>query len=183
MADAATDLMFLSEYVYERTTRRLEGLGDGEYLWEPVADCWTIRTTGSGRYRADHEDAGRARAFTTIGWRLWHLIGCYGAARNAQWLGVTRSPGHFDEDDPAPSTATEAVGALGRAHHLWQGVLEAIPADAWGQQLGAIAGPYAENDKTSFVLHQLDEQIHHGAELGVLRDLYASVFDSATAGS
>jgi hypothetical protein len=26
--------------------------------------------------------------------------------------------------------------------------------------------------KASLVLHQLDEHIHHGAELGVLRDLY-----------
>ena len=32
---------------------------------------------------------------------------------------------------------------------------------------------YGEDDKASLVLHQLDEQIHHGAELGVLRDLYA----------
>jgi len=39
--------------------------------------------------------------------------------------------------------------------------------------MGTIAGPFAELDKASLVLHQLDEQIHHGAELGVLRDLYA----------
>jgi len=37
---------------------------------------------------------------------------------------------------------------------------------------GPVAGPFAGDDKASFVLHQLDEQIHHGAELGVLRDLY-----------
>jgi hypothetical protein len=30
----------------------------------------------------------------------------------------------------------------------------------------------AEEDTASLVLHQLDEQIHHGAELGILRDLY-----------
>jgi hypothetical protein len=34
------------------------------------------------------------------------------------------------------------------------------------------------------VLHQLDEQIHHGAELGVLRDLYRhSRTPDSTAGS
>jgi hypothetical protein len=38
--------------------------------------------------------------------------------------------------------------------------------------MGPVAGPYAEADAASLVLHQLDEQIHHGAELGVLRDLY-----------
>jgi len=39
--------------------------------------------------------------------------------------------------------------------------------------MGLIAGPFADLDKASLLLHRLDEQIHHGAELGVLRDLYA----------
>jgi hypothetical protein len=43
------------------------------------------------------------------------------------------------------------------------------------QILGLVAGPYAEDDKASLVLHQLDEQIHHGAELAVLRDLYRHI--------
>jgi hypothetical protein len=38
--------------------------------------------------------------------------------------------------------------------------------------MGDVAGPYAEYDGTSFALHILDELIHHGAEVGVLRDLY-----------
>lgn len=25
---------------------RLTGLGDEEYLWEPVADCWSLRRRG-----------------------------------------------------------------------------------------------------------------------------------------
>ena len=53
-----------------------------------------------------------------------------------------------------------------------EGVLEELPAASWWEPLGPVAGPYAKDDKASLVLHQLDEQIHHGAELGVLRDLY-----------
>lgn len=38
---------------------------------------------------------------------------------------------------------------------------------AWRQ-----SGPYAEGTRVSWVLHVLDEVIHHGAEVGLLRDLY-----------
>jgi hypothetical protein len=82
--------------------------------------------------------------------------------------------GGFDREDPAPATAAEAIAALERAHALWQCVLQELPDASWWAPLGAAAGPYAEDDKASLVLHQLDEQIHHGAELGVLRDLYAA---------
>ena len=34
-------------------------------------------------------------------------------------------------------------------------------------------GPYAESSKADLALHVLDEVIHHGAEVGLLRDLYA----------
>ena len=181
-SDARADVIGLSEYVYQRTRSRLAGLTDDEYFWEPVPGCCTIRRTDSGAYRGD--DADRPVAvlrpatgagdppFTTIAWRLWHLIGCYGGKRNPQWLGVQRPPGGFERDDPAPATAAAAIAALERAHAFWQGVLQELPAASWWEPLGPVAGPYAEDDRASLVLHQLDEQIHHGAELGVLRDLY-----------
>ena len=179
--------MGLSEYVYERTRRRIAGLTDDEYFWEPVPGCCTIRRTVSGAYRADdadHHDADRPVAilrpatgagdppFTTIAWRLWHLTETYGGRRNPQWLGVQRPPGGFDRDDPAPGTAAEAIAVLDRAHAFWRDVLQELPAASWWEPLGSIAGPYSEEHKASLVLHQLDEQIHHGAELAVLRDLY-----------
>jgi len=174
--------MGLSDYVYQRTRSRLAGLTDDEYFWEPAAGCCTVRRTDSGAYRADDPDrpaavlrpatgAGRP-PFTTIAWRLWHLVETYGGERNPQWLGVRRLPGGFERDDPAPGTAAEAMAALERAHAFWRDVLQELPEASWWEPLGPIAGPYAEDDKASLVLHQLDEQIHHGAELGVLRDLY-----------
>ncbi len=78
----------------------------------------------------------------------------------------------FERDDPAPASAAEATEALERAHGSWREILTTLPEGLWAEPLGSIAGPYADQDKASFVLHQLDEQIHHGAELGVLRDLY-----------
>ncbi len=34
-------------------------------------------------------------------------------------------------------------------------------------------GPYAESGTVDLALHVLDEVIHHGAEVGLLRDLYS----------
>src|SRR6266851_1549302 len=80
---------------------------------------------------ADHSDPPGIPPFTTIAWRLWHLVGCYGGLRNPQWLGVERPPGGFEEDDPAPATAAEAIAVLERAHAFWQDLLSALPADSW----------------------------------------------------
>jgi hypothetical protein len=172
MGDLSTDVISLSDYVHARTHARLVGLTDDEYFWEPVPDCWSVRRTPSGVYRADHAMLPDEAPFTTIAWRLWHLIGCYGEERNARWLGVERPPGDFERDDAAPATAADAIVALEGAHASWREVLFALPAEQWAMPVGSIAGLYAEHGKASFVLHQIDEQIHHGAELGVLRDLY-----------
>ena len=171
MGDAQADIVGLSEYAYQRTRGRLAGLTDDEYFWEPVPGCRTVRRTDSGVYRADDADQP-VPPFTTIAWRLWHLIENYGGERNPRWLGVARPPGSFERDAPPPATAAEALAVLERAYAFWQGVLAELPAASWWEPLGPIAGPYADDDKASLVLHQLDEQIHHGAELGVLRDLY-----------
>jgi hypothetical protein len=151
--------------VYQRTRGRLAGLADEEYSWEPAPGCWTVRRTDSG-YRADGGSEPDAPSFTTIAWRLWHLIGCYGAKRNSEWLGIERSSGHFGGRRPAPASAASAISTLERTHAFWQELLYALPADSWWQEMGAIAGPFASRDKASLVLHQLDEQTHHGAELG-----------------
>jgi DinB superfamily len=170
--DARADIIQLSDYVYQRTRSRLAGLADDEYFWEPVPGCCTIRRTESGDYRADDADRPGTPPFTTIAWRLWHLVQNYGAKRQPEWLGVERPPGGFEKDDPAPATAAEAIAVLARAYDFWQDLLQALPAASWWEPLGAIAGEYADSDKASLVLHHLDEQIHHGAELAVLRDLY-----------
>jgi hypothetical protein len=46
-----------------------------------------------------------------------------------------------------------------------------LSAPGLADRLGPVAGPYADSDKGAFVLHQIDEMIHHGAELALLRDL------------
>jgi len=166
------DIIAASDSVSRRTRQRLDGLTDDELFWEPVPDCWSVRRRHDGTHRADGGAIDRVEPFTTIAWRLWHLTTCYGSARHAAWLGVDRTGGGFEQDDPAPAAVAEARAAFEEAESWWREVLAALPDNAWSEPLGAIAGPYGDADKASFVLHQLDEQIHHGAELGVLRDLY-----------
>jgi hypothetical protein len=174
------DIVSLSQYVYERTRDRLHGLDDAEYFWEPVVGSLSVRPVPGDEHRADpDDDSWEPAPFTTVAWRLWHLIGCYGSERNANWLGLDRPRYGFDEEDPAPANAAAALETLARAYALWADLLRSLTATSWSEPLGPVAGPYAEHSKTSFVLHQLDEQIHHGAELGMLRDLYLHDFGSS----
>jgi len=167
------DLISLSDYVFDRTWHRLTGLGDAEYFWEPVAGCWSVRLTSGSAPSADWEPSTAVPPFTTIAWRLWHLTGCYGADRNELWLRGT-SDGTGEERCAPREAASTALEALNAAHGWWRTLLAGLPEQVLEEPLGRAAGPYAEQSRTAFVLHQLDEQIHHGAELGVLRDLYAS---------
>jgi hypothetical protein len=96
VGDARSDIIELSDYAYQRTLSRLAGLTDDEYFWEPVPGCCTIRRTESGDYPADDADRPGNPPFTTIAWRLWHLIENYGGKRNPEWLGVERPPGGFE---------------------------------------------------------------------------------------
>ncbi len=76
---------------------RLAGLTDDEYFWEPVPDCWNVRPRGTGTAPVQ---AGSGEMtidfafpppepppFTTISWRLGHVIVGVLAMRNASHFG------------------------------------------------------------------------------------------------
>jgi uncharacterized damage-inducible protein DinB len=179
------NLLSLSDYSFERTTNRLAGLTDDEYFWEPVPNCWTLRRQPDGEYRGDWAvSLTGSGPFTTLAWRLSHLIHCYGAKRNAMWLNLEpagsigdapfTSDAVGDDVALAPTTAAAALAALDAAHDVWRACLTAASEATLAEKIGPIGGQYAESDRADFVLHMLDEFIHHGAELGVLRDLYRS---------
>lgn len=167
------DIVQLSDYVWQRTSNRLQGLSDEEYLWEPVPGGWSVRPAADGTYRADGGVGIDPPPVTNIAWRLWHLVACYGSGRNREWLGLSPQGGRaFEQADPVPATAEGALATLSAAHEEWAAVLASLPEAAWAEPLGPIAGPWAEADKAGFILHMVDEFIHHGAELALLRDLW-----------
>jgi uncharacterized damage-inducible protein DinB len=79
----------------QRLRERLSGLTDDEYLWEPVAGCWSVRRRematsarpmGGGAWVFDHsEEQVSPPPFTTIAWRLMHLTDVFGSYHDALW--------------------------------------------------------------------------------------------------
>ena len=170
------ELVLLSDEVWQRLQSRFEGLTDAEYLWEPAPGCWTIRPHTDGGWRTDWPlPRPEPEPFTTVAWRLWHLIDMYGENRAPKWLDVSPHGDPIGLDDPngaPPATATEALELLGRAHERWEAHLALTSEESLGANIGRIGGGYADRTRASYVLHMLDEFIHHGAEIALLRDLW-----------
>ena len=171
-----TELVLLSDEVWERTRERLDGLTDEEYFWEPAPGCWSVRQRRDGRWAIDQAiPAPDPAPLTTIAWRLWHLIDMYGENRAPEWLDVPAqgTPIGLDAPDAAPpSTAADALDMLERAHDRWDAHLHLVTEEQLAMPIGPVGGEYADRTRTSYVLHMLDEFVHHGAEISLLRDLW-----------
>jgi hypothetical protein len=166
-----SDLVDLSDYAWTRLRSRLAVLTDEEYLWEPVPDSWSVRPAGDGTFAMDSALLPPEPApFTNAAWRISHVIDLLQAERTATWIDVAPAP--EDGEPVVPGTAVAALDALDRSHAAWRRRLIAVDPDGLGTTMGPIAGPYAEHTRLSFILHILDELIHHGAEIAVVRDLY-----------
>jgi glyoxylase-like metal-dependent hydrolase (beta-lactamase superfamily II) len=170
---------------HEQLRPRLAGLTDDEYFWEPVPGCWNVRPrgtstapvqAGSGPYTIDFAfPPPEPPPVTTIAWRIAHLVvGVFGM-RNAGHFGGP--PMDYAGAD-YPGTAAGALSALDDGYARWvAGVRSLGGADRPGEGLlravGEAEGPYAEYPYATLVLHIHREVIHHGAEISLLRDLYA----------
>lgn len=165
------------ERANRRLRERLQGVTDDEYLWEPVAGCWSVRRReaatsphpmGGGEWVFDYtEDDVDPPPFTTIAWRLMHLtdvVGGYrlvlqGGAPTETWM------------EPSPSAATGI--ALWEQHaNEFVRTLEREDDESLQRSMQVPWWPEAA-PRWVVVANVVTESIHHGAEIGVLRDLYA----------
>jgi uncharacterized damage-inducible protein DinB len=166
------DLVDLSDFAFDRLRTRMRGLTDEEYLWEPVPDCRTIRPDSDGTYRSDGPARpGDTRVFTTLAWRLCHVIYLFEEDRNGPWLGVEQRRSGRDGE---PGTASAALTALDEAYAGWRAVLEETTDESLQERIGPVGRNFGDSTRRAFVLHVLDELIHHGAEAALMRDLYAA---------
>ena len=165
------ELLGLSDYAWQRLLDRLAGMTDEEYLWEPTAGCWTIRPGTQGVWIWDFAwPEPDPPPVTTIAWRLAHIS--VNDDRFRPWLGL--SPHPIRQHRTLPTTAEAArMAAAAASAEQHDGLGEVTDSDLW-EKIGPIGGPYAEESRVSWLLHVLDEVIHHGAEVGLLRDLYRS---------
>ena len=172
------DLVDLADFAFSRLRTRLEGLGDDEYFWEPAPGCWTLRPDAEGRYHGDWASPVWGPPLTTIAWRIAHVINNLYDPRYASHLGLAPVAA---PPPSLPATAAEAVNALEEGYAVTRSYLVAVTEQDLLETLGPVAGPWAADDRASFVLHMLDELIHHGAEIAVLRDLYRAQHGPAPA--
>jgi hypothetical protein len=157
---------------------RLQGLTDEEYLWEPVEGCWTVRPGPNGGFVFDRGRPPDPPPVTTIAWRLVHIgAGCF-ANRASTFFGDGSVPDDADMADPRhlpkdiPGTASDALAFLERNYRWWHDGIAALDFDALVRPLGPKGGPYADDPMAGLVVHINREVMHHGGEIGVLRDLY-----------
>lgn len=153
----------------ERLTRRCAGLTDEEYGWAPVADAWAVEPDPErpGRWTYPYDFAPPPPApLTTIGWRLVHLVG-----DNEIYWEHAFGPGRRTFPDlDVPGTAVEAI----RLWHRSRGPVSAWLQSADDADLTELRPSHLGDPKTAgeVVRILLDEQVHHGAEIALLRDLY-----------
>jgi hypothetical protein len=159
--------------------KRLDGLTDDEYFWEPAPGCWNVRPRGTGvapvqggsgamtiDFAAPPPDPA---PFTTISWRLGHVIVGVLAMRNAAHFGREHTDYHsFDY----AATAAEALAQLDTEYAAWLAGVESLGEDGLARPCGEAEGPYAEYPMGALVLHINRELIHHLSEVCLLRDLH-----------
>jgi hypothetical protein len=153
----------------ERLERRCAGLTDAELLWEPVPGSWNLvadpEHPGGWTYPYDFSPP-EPHPVTTIGWRLVHI-----AADN--WIytdhafgqGVRNFP-----DLPVRGTAVEVLADWRASREPVKEWLDAADDEELTELRPSHLGEPLAAGEVIRVL--LNEQIHHGAEIALLRDLY-----------
>lgn len=126
---------------------------------------------GSGDLVIDFEVPEPTPApFTTIAWRLGHII-----------VGVLATRTHSHHGGPAAdymswdyaATAEGALAQLDTEHDRWIEGVRRWDADDLQVAVGEAEGPWAEYSRATLVAHINRELIHHLAEIALLRDLFA----------
>ena len=162
---------------------RLEGLTDDELFWDPTGDgrqVWTVHPSDEQR-TAYQDGAGelvidfdlvedQPQPFTTIAWRLGHVI-----------VGVlaARSHSHFDGPEASygtwefATTADDTLAQLDREVARWLDGLRQVDDARMQVPCGPAEGPWGERPFADLALHINREVIHHLAEVALLRDLHA----------
>lgn len=162
---------------------RLEGLTDDEYHFSPAPDelTWGVRPKGTGtaEMRAGAGDFTIDFAYpeptpaplTTIAWRIGHLVvGVLGA----RWHSHFGGPAYDYMTHVYAGDADGGLEQLDRVYAGWMDGVRGLDADALAAPVGPAEGPWADAPMATLVLHITREVIHHGAEISLLRDLYAT---------
>lgn len=158
---------FAWEYMF---VPRMQGLTDEEYLWEPVAEVWTVHAGKDGAPAiADPNERADPAPFTTIAWRMWHMTDFF----TRRWIGHFGGADAEGMTSPVTLTADEAMHNLTTAYERWRDALQTMSAEKIAGPTGMAEGEFfAEFPFAALMLHINREFIHHAAEVSLIRDLY-----------
>ncbi len=147
--------------------RRLEGLTEEEFFWEPVPGCWSVHATENGRWMMDYAEPDPVPPpFTTIAWRLQHIAAC-----KIMYYEYAFGPGQLTWDElQLPSTAALSIQWLEEGQRQLRSTLEKMRDDDLDELRRTNWGDMWPTWDIfwTMILHDL----HHGGEIGCLRDLY-----------
>lgn len=176
-----TELTDQLAFHWEHALRpRLAGLTDEEYLWAPApGPVWTVHRVGAGGqdhgtgdFRCDFDfPEPDPVPVTTIAWRLQHIVVGVLGMRVASHFG---GPAMDYDSHPYAGTAEVALQQLDEGYDQWMTGVRGLGEEGLGRPCGPAEGPYAEASLATLVLHIHREVIHHGAEIALLRDLFAA---------
>lgn len=170
----------LSWHWESHARRRLEGLSDAEYFWEPVPGSWSVRPRGTGsapiqvgggNYTIDFAlPEPEPAPVTTIAWRVGHmLVGVLGERLASHFGGEPVTYETYEY----PGSAQEALDRLDGMYAHWSSAVSALSMEELDRPVGPAEGPFAEAPMAALIQHINREMIHHLAEVALLRDLWA----------
>jgi hypothetical protein len=107
--------------------------------------------------------------FTTIAWRLGHVIVGVLGMRNAAHFG--RDPIDYATFS-YPTTAADALDQLEGELTVWLEGVRDLGDEGLDRPCGPAEGPFADEPLAALVLHIHRELIHHLTGVSLLRDLY-----------
>jgi len=158
---------------------RLVGLTDDEYFWEPVDGAWSVRPDAHGVLAVDgSSQQPDPPPVTTIAWRIVHIAVGVFHTRASTFFGDGSVPADATMFDPRhepaelPGSAADALALLERSYRWWHDGILSLDEEALAKPLGPRGAFFADSPMAGLILHLNRETMHHGGEIGVLRDLY-----------
>lgn len=174
----------LDSHWHSQLRPRLEGMTDDEYHFSPApaARTWGVRPRGTGHAQIQGGSGDFTIEFahpepeptplTTIAWRIGHVVV---AVLGTRWHNHFGGPPYDYMTHDYPGDAAGALAQLDRAYAGWIDGVRGLDAAALAAPVGPAEGHWADESMAALVLHINREVIHHGAEIALLRDLYATI--------
>ena len=142
--------------------------------WQPVPNCWTSHAM-DGKYVTDFTFPDPVPPpFTTIAWRMALLGGPNLGSRASMFLGDGSLT--IENLQWPGNGAAEGLRFLEDGYRAWVDGVRAMDLATFEAPLGPKGGEYANDTFAALMIHVNRETMHHGGEIGVLRDLYRDRF-------